>query len=136
MQWIVVHVFCSDNLIRSDPLLYPKLQGFQQIVFGIDNWPITGAVSERIWTGAPITMCHSRRHEDAVKIMNVSHNLCDFFIIIEAILRRDRGVRPSGILDHLAAMMLERSRSGLLELTIGAIVLLAFSNSLSILMLR
>jgi hypothetical protein len=77
----------------SHPLLYPRLQGFQQIVFGIDNWPITGAVSERIWTGAPITMGHSRRHEDAVKIMNVSHSLRDFFIVVEAILGCDRGVR-------------------------------------------
>jgi len=94
-------------------MLYPKLQGFQQIVFGIDNWPITGAVSERIWTGTPIAMGHSRCHEDAVKIMNVSHSLRDFFIIIEAILGCDRGVRPSGILDHLASMMVERSEVGI-----------------------
>ena len=58
-------------------------------------------------------MGHSRCHEDAVKIMNVSHSLRDFFIIIEAILGCDRGVRPSGILDHLAAMMLERSKVGI-----------------------
>ena len=44
--------------------------------------------------------------------MNASHSVRDFFIIIEAILGCDRGVRPSGILDHLAAMMVEKPKVG------------------------
>src|SRR5271169_3531010 len=82
-------------------------------MFRVDDRSVVVPVSERVRTRSPVTMCHAWSHKNSVKTVHVSHHVCDFSIVVEAVLGRDRGIRPTSILDHFPAMVLELGKVGI-----------------------
>src|SRR6185437_2030923 len=109
----VVEVMRGDDLVGRDALLHPALERLQHVVIAVDDLPVGRAVAEGVDAGAAAAMRHARHHEDAIEVMDVAHLLLDAPIVVEAVLRRDRGVGPAGILDDLAAATLEGAQVGI-----------------------
>src|SRR5579863_2055174 len=79
-------------------------------MFRVDDRSVVVSVSERVGARSPVTMCHARSHKNPIKIVYVSHHACDLCIVVEAVLWRDRGIRPTGVLDQFPTMVLELSK--------------------------
>src|SRR5262249_16628950 len=101
-----------------------------QVVISIDHRPIGGAVAECIRAGSTAAMRHAWYHEDTVEVAGIAHRVGHLPVIIETILRRNGGVRPPRVLDHLAAVPLEgpqvrvyRAEDGLQGLPCGVVLL-------------
>jgi len=74
----------------------------------IDHRPVAGAVSERVGTGSAAAMRHPGHHEDSIEVVRIADRALDCSLVVEAIFGGDGCIRPSGILDHFAAVTLER----------------------------
>src|SRR6185312_3222498 len=109
----VVDEMRGDDLVGCDTLLHPALERLQHVVIGVNDGTVDRAVAERIDAGAAAAMRHARHHEDAIEVVDVAHLLLDAPVVVEAVLRRDRGIGPAGILDHLAAVALEGAEVGI-----------------------
>ena len=104
----VVHVMRRDNLLRRYTLLDPTFKSLQNIVRGVDHRAIC-AVAERIGAGATTAMRHSRHHEYSIEIVWIADGALNRSVVVEPVFGGDGGVRPSGVLNHLAAVSPEGS---------------------------
>src|ERR1700677_4431141 len=113
MLRVIVKIFCSDDFFRRDSLFYPQFERFQEVVIRIDDGSVTDAVSKCVRTNPAVAMSHSWCHEDAIEIVGVTHFAGDPLIIINAVLRRDGGVSPTGILNQFSAVTLKLPEVGI-----------------------
>src|ERR1700733_2855197 len=128
---IASHKTGGDDLIWGDAFLDPLLNGADHVVAGIVQ--SRRKVAERCCADAASAMGHSRDHEEAIEILGstqialasgLSHYGLHSLKIIDAVLRRDRGVAPAVILNQLSAECFElcKVRVGRVQNSRGPVV--------------
>src|SRR5437879_2172914 len=82
----------------------------QDIVGRIGRVRPVGALTKGICAGASAAMRHARNHEQSIelaRLLRATHRLGYGLVVVDVAQRRDLAVRPSDILDQLAALLLE-----------------------------
>jgi hypothetical protein len=112
----------GDNFFGSNALLHPAFERFQQIMIGIDHWAVD-AIAEGVRTVATAAMRHAWHHKEPIEFLDFLPPVAtlparfyacqlgpDTVVVIDAVDRRDRRVRPSHVVDDLATMRPQRPK--------------------------